>query len=88
MLVADADRERHRHDAAADRGPKAVEKLLVVAQEDDDPVAARGAHRLQVVKYAERARKDLAVGDAPLRILAVDVANRAIDAAIVLEDIH
>ena len=61
MLVADADGERHRDDAAAHRRPEAVEELLVVAEEDDHLVAALRAHRLQVMQDPERARIDLAV---------------------------
>jgi len=46
VLVGDADRERHRHDAAAERGPKAVDELLVVVEKDDELVAVVRAELL------------------------------------------
>src|ERR1700736_5356324 len=88
MLVADADGQRHRRDAAADRGPEAVEELLVAAQENDHLVAALRAHGLQVVQDAERPRVHVAVGHAPFGILAVDIGDGALDAAVVLEDLE
>ena len=60
MLVADAERHRHRHDAAQDRGPEGVDELLVVAQEQDQLVAAARAEALQVVEDAEGAFVELA----------------------------
>ncbi len=40
VLVADAERHRHRHDAAEQRGPERVDELLVVGEEQDQLVAA------------------------------------------------
>ena len=85
MLVADADGERHGHDAARDRGPERIEELLVVREEDDELVAAPRAHRLQVVQDSERARVHLAVAHAALGAFALDVGDGAVDAAIALE---
>ncbi len=45
VFIADAERKRHRHDAAADRRPEHVDELLVVVQEQDQLVAAPGAER-------------------------------------------
>ena len=67
------------------RRPEAVEELLVVAQEDDQLVAALRAHGLQVVQDAERARVDLAVAHAPLGVLPLDVGDGAVDPAIALQ---
>ncbi len=72
----------------AHRGPEAVEKLLVVAEEDDHLVAALRTHRLQVVQNPERARINLAVEHAALGILAFDVGDGAIDAAVVFENLQ
>jgi len=47
VLVADAQRHGHGNDAAEDRGPKHVDELLVVAEEQDQLVAAARAESLQ-----------------------------------------
>ena len=88
MLVADADGERNRHDAARDRGPEGIQELLVVGEENDHLVAALSALRLQVMQDPERARMHLAEAHPALRIFALDVRHGAIDAAIALEDVR
>ncbi len=47
MLVADADGDRHRHDAAQHRGPECDDETLVRLAEDDELVAGLHAPRLQ-----------------------------------------
>ena len=88
VLVADADGERHGHDAAGDRGPERIEELLVVDQKDDELVAALRAERLQVVQDPERAGMDLAVAHAALGALAFDVGDDAVDVAVALEQLY
>ena len=46
MFIADADRERHGHDAASDGGPETVQELLVVVEENDQLVAIARPQRL------------------------------------------
>ena len=67
---------------------KRVEELLVVAEEDDQLVAALRAHGLQVVQDPDGARIYLAVGHAPLGTLSLDVGHGAIDVAVVLENLE
>ena len=64
VLVADAERHRHRHDAAEDRRPEDIDELLVVAEEQDQLVAAAGTEPLQVIEDAERALVELGKRDA------------------------
>src|ERR1700683_2065934 len=85
MFVADADGERHRYDAAAERGAEAVEKLFIVVQKNDQLVAALRAHGLQVVQYADGARINLREAHAALGIFAVHIGDRAIGFAVALE---
>ena len=85
VLVADAERDRHRHDAAEDRRPEHVDELLVVVQEQDQLVAAARADALQVPEDAERALVKLAAGDRTRLVLALQVADTARRAAVVLE---
>ncbi len=47
MLVADADRDRYRHDAAQHRGPESDDETLVRLAEDDEFVAGLHAPSLQ-----------------------------------------
>ena len=88
MLVADADGERYRHDAAGDRGPEGVQELLVVGEENDQLVAALSASCLQVMQDSERARIHLAEAHAALGVFAFDVRDDAVDVAIALEHVR
>src|SRR5262249_5486896 len=63
VLVADAERHRHGNDAAEHRTPEGVDELLVVAEEQDQLVAALRAELLQVIQNAEGALIELAEGD-------------------------
>ena len=75
VLVADAERHRHRHDAAEDRRPERVDELLVVGEEQDQLVAAARADALQVIEDAERALVQLAEGDLARVVLAFEVGD-------------
>jgi hypothetical protein len=88
VFVADADGQRHGHDAAAHCGPKAVEELLVVVEEDDELVAALCAERLQVMQYPHRPGIQFAITHPTLCMLALDISDRSIDLAVVLEHLH
>ena len=88
VLIADADGERHRNDPAAQRGPEAIEKLLVVVKVDDHLLAALRAHGLQVVQNAQRPRMGVAVAHATFGVLAVDERDRALDVAIAFQDLY
>ena len=72
----------------AQRRPEAVQELLVVAEKDDDLVAALRTDRLQVVQDPERAGMYVRETDAPLGVLTLHVGDDAIDPAIRLQDIH
>ena len=87
VLVADADRERHRHDAAGNGGPVAVQELLVVVQEDDQLVAASRSHALQVIEDARGALVELGVFDDPLLVLALEIMHGAWHAPVALESL-
>jgi hypothetical protein len=83
VLVADAERDGDRDDAAQHAGPEAVEKLLVVREVDDDLVAGPGAEFLQMEEDAEGALVELRVRDGSFARLAFEVADRSLDAAAV-----
>jgi vacuolar-type H+-ATPase subunit H len=86
MLIADAECHRYRHDATEDRRPEHVDELLVVAEEQDQLVAAARADALQVIEDAERALVQLGKGHLARIILAFEVSERARESAVVLDD--
>ncbi len=87
VLVADAERHRHRNDAAEDRRPEGVDELLVAAQEQDQLVAAARAEALQVIQDPERALVELAEGDVAAVVLAIEIGERARQGAIALDEL-
>ena len=87
MLVADAERDRHRHDSAEDRRPEGVDELLVVAEEQDQLVAAAGAEALQVIEDAERALVELGEADLVRVALPLEVGDAARHRAIRLDEL-
>ncbi len=60
VLVADADGDRHRHDAAEHGGPERVDELLVVVEQQDQLVAGLRAQLLQMEQDSQRALVQLA----------------------------
>ena len=85
VFVADAERHRHRHDAAEDRRPEDVDELLVVVQEQDQLVAAARTQALQVIEDPDGALVELGEGDLARFVLTLQVGDAAVDAAV---DIH
>jgi hypothetical protein len=75
VLVADAERDGDRHDAAEHGGPEGVDELLVAAEEEDQLVAAARAETLQMVQDAERARMQLFEADITRVVLALEVGD-------------
>ena len=67
--------------------PEAVEKLLVVAQENDHLVAAPRTGGLQVIQNAQGARVHFGIGHAPFVVLAFNVGHAAVDVPIAFENI-
>jgi len=82
VLVADAERHGHRHDAAQHAGPECIEELLVVGEIDDELVAGPGAELLQVVKDAECALVQLAVAHHAFAGFGLEVTDGAFHRAI------
>ena len=85
MLVADTERDRHRGDAADDGSPEGVDELFVVAEEEDEFVAAAGTDPLQVIQNAERALMQLGVGNIARVVLAFQVRDGPGGVAVGLE---
>ena len=81
MLVADADRDRHGHDAAEQRGPERNDELLVRFREYDQLVAGLHAARLQRPEQRRRALPELRVREGRLVVFAIDKAYRPIPVA-------
>ena len=77
VLVADAERQRHRDDAAQQRRPERVDELLVASQEEDQLVAAAGTETLQVIEDAERASVQLLKAHITSVVLALEVSDPA-----------
>ena len=77
VLIADAERHRHGDDAAEHRGPERIDELLVVAEEEDQLVAAARTEALQVMQDAERARVQLVIAHVAGVVLALQVGDLA-----------
>src|SRR6185437_7621395 len=86
VLVADAERDGHGHDAAEQGGPEGVDELLVAAEEEDQLVAAARAEALQVMEDAERAGVQLLVADVLCVVLALQVGDLPGMAAVGLDE--
>jgi hypothetical protein len=87
MLIADTERHRHRNDAAQYRGPEGIDERLIVAEEQDQLVAAPRAQALQVVQDAQRALVEFAEGDAALLTITLKVGDGARDFAIGFDEL-
>jgi hypothetical protein len=85
VLVADAHRDRHRHDAAVEAGPVRVDELFVAGDMQDKVVAWPGPDPLQVEQDAERAALEVRQPERPLRAFAFEVNDRAVAAGAVVE---
>ncbi len=87
VLVADAERDWHRHDAAQHAGPERIEELLVVGEVEDELVARFRAQRLQVVQDAERALVEFVVADDAFIALAFEITDDALDTTVLVDQL-
>ena len=88
VLVADAEGDRHRHDAAEEAGPERVDELLVAADVQDQLVAGLRAEALQMVQDAERPAAQVRQLQRFLGVLAFEVADGGRAAAAVVEHLR
>ena len=86
VLVADAQRHGHGHDAAENRRPEHVDELLVIAQEQDEFVAAPRADALQVVQDPERPLVELAERHLACVVLGFVIGDAAPKGAVAFDD--
>jgi hypothetical protein len=70
VLVADADGDRNRHDAAEHGGPEGIDELFVAAQEEDELVAGARAELLEMREDAERPTVQVGEADGVRIVLA------------------
>ncbi len=75
MLIADADRDRHRHDAAQDGRPERDDETLIRFAENNQLVAGLHAASLQRAEQRECAVPQLGETDDALIVFTVDEAN-------------
>ena len=87
VFVADAGRDRHRHDAAEDAGPERVDEGFIARQEQQQAIARPRAEALQVMQDAQRTLVELAIAQHALATLALVVGDRAVGAAIRLQQL-
>jgi hypothetical protein len=87
VLITDAKRHRHGHDAAQQCRPEGIEKLLVARQEQDQLVAAPRPEALQVEQDAKGAFVQLAERHCTLLVLALEVGDAAGQRAVRLDQI-
>ncbi len=72
MLVTDANRDRHRHDAAKDRRPERYDETLIRLAENNQLVTSPHAPRLERTEQRQRALPEFAESHPRLVFLAVD----------------
>ncbi len=85
MLVADANGQRHRNNAAKLTRPKHVHHLLIVIQEQDQVVTPPHIFLLQQVKQTERALIQVLIADNFFLLLAVYETDVLLMAAVALQ---
>ncbi len=87
VAVFSADPQRHRHwdDATKHRAPEGIDERFVLAQKQDQVIAALRAEFLQVVQDAECAGVQIGEGDAALVLLTLEVGDAAGDLAIAFD---
>src|SRR5262249_31352123 len=88
MLVADADGDRHRHDAPQQRCPERIDELLVVADEQNEAIAAPRPDALQVMQDPQRALVQLGKGNAARIVLALQISDAARGIAVALDELR
>src|SRR5579885_385513 len=87
VLVADAERDGHRDDAAEHGSPERVYELLVAREEEDQLVAAARTEALQVMENAERTLVELLETGIARVVLALEISDPARVAAVDLDEL-